>query len=201
MSDYIDLFTCPIYKVYLKDVNNETLQQWCDQWILKHPGRVFSNRLGYQSENLNILDKDLAPLYTKIQEHCNLYAKNFGVNPKLQVVLNNTWFNVNRPGAYNLEHTHAFSFFSGVYYVNVPEDSGHILFHHPHNHLDAYWDTKYDSEKTFTTENKFNITRWWVPSETGVLYLFPSWLTHSVLTNRSNKNRYSISFNTLLEKK
>ena len=45
-----------------------------------------------------------------------------------------------------------------------------------------------------TAENTYQVVVW---LENGTILLFPSWLTHSVDANRSDKPRISVSFNVM----
>ena len=63
---------------------------------------------------------------------------------------------------------------SGVYYLDVPKNSGHINFRKRLNNL---W-------------NEF-----YLRSETGKMILFDSKIQHSVAENQSNARRISLAFN------
>jgi len=65
---------------------------------------------------------------------------------------------------------------SGAYYLQVPKDSGDIVFQ---------W--------TIDSYNK--LKRWWFKPKTGDLLLFPSTLEHFVTKNTSDEKRIVISFN------
>jgi uncharacterized protein (TIGR02466 family) len=79
---------------------------------------------------------------------------------------------------------------SGVYYLNVPRDSGEIVFRDPRpgaNHAPyRLFKDDGDSEAFMPTE--------------GLVILFPSYLEHFVLPNRSDGDRISMSFNLTLER-
>lgn len=209
MKKYHDLFNCPIYVTNLinEGIDNNSLKSFCDDYKEMDKGRLVSNRIGYQSNDLDLKtyvnneDVRLQPIFDKIISHCNHYATDFGVNEDLEIALTGFWININFPNAVNMAHTHGFSFFSGVYYIDVPENSGNIVFTHPNQHIQAYWNVRYDGLQTFTQENSSNVERWWLPSCDGNLYIFPSWLEHSVEINSSKHNRYSFAFNTTLQKK
>ena len=44
--------------------------------------------------------------------------------------------------------------------------------------------------------NIWNSDSWWIPVETGELFMFPSSLTHQVVTKKGNNTRISLAFNT-----
>ena len=48
----------------------------------------------------------------------------------------------------------------------------------------------------YLDHNQYNSELWWwLPSEEGRLYIFPSWIKHLVEPNMSDEERISISFN------
>lgn len=82
------------------------------------------------------------------------------------------WFNINGPGNYNKAHHHGNTgrLMCGCLYIQVPKNSGAILFH--------------DKDDTVAIE-----------PNVGDLILFPDSLKHSVLENNSAEDRISIAFN------
>jgi uncharacterized protein (TIGR02466 family) len=103
--------------------------------------------------------------------------------------LANYWININPPGAYNKPHRHAGSRFSTVMYINVPENSGDLMFRR-----EDFWDEYlYGQSKTGTDE--YNTTEWSLPPYNDQLVIFPANITHYVETNQSNELRVSIAAN------
>ena len=85
------------------------------------------------------------------------------------------WFNIAMPGDATGWHDHkSDAILSGVYYLDVPKNSGHINFRKRLNNL---W-------------NEF-----YLRSETGKMILFDSKIQHSVTENQSNARRISLAFN------
>ena len=82
------------------------------------------------------------------------------------------WFNQMQPGHSTTLHTHddGYELISGVYYLEVPEESGGILLHLP--------------------EEVLNIS-----PQAGVMLMFPPDLAHEVEQNRSTQSRLSMAFN------
>ena len=64
---------------------------------------------------------------------------------------------------------------SGVYYVQVPENSGKLVFEY--------------------NINQYQTKRFWVEPIVGNFFLFPSTLNHFVTKNMGDDLRISISFN------
>ena len=82
------------------------------------------------------------------------------------------WFNEMQPGNITTLHTHNDSdeLLSGVYYLDVPAESGEIVFHSGSEHVAS------------------------MPAA-GDLYLFSPSLPHEVRENRSHDVRLSVAFN------
>lgn len=82
------------------------------------------------------------------------------------------WFNQMQPGHSTTLHTHddGYELVSGVYYLDVPEESGDILMHLP--------------EQTLK-----------IAPQKGVMLMFPPDLPHEVTENNSNRSRLSMAFN------
>jgi len=135
-------------------------------------------------------------LNTELQK-CTLdYIKEWGFifndfSPNF--LISEQWINISPPGAYQEIHHHTappnsetnfYPLFSGVFYVDVKENSGDLVLKSP---------VSQDLSNIPLTpkhKNKFNIT----PNNQNII-LFPSFLEHLVSQNQSNQDRISISFN------
>lgn len=99
------------------------------------------------------------------------------------------WINVNPKGGYNSPHDHLGSFWSGVYYVRVPENSegqgGAIEFLSPHKAMPSG-----GFIESAATAQKITIR----PRE-GQVLIFPAHLIHWVHPNDSDEDRITIAFN------
>ena len=98
------------------------------------------------------------------------------------------WINVNKPGDYNIKHTHPTSDLSGVLWVKAPENCGNIVFDSPfafqtHNEVESYTDE-------FRNLNNYNHCHYFNPIE-GRILVFPSHLQHHVLHNKSEAVSYT----------
>lgn len=110
---------------------------------------------------------------------------------KSKITISKMWANVNRPGSYNKSHQHNDSFISGVYYLDVPKDSGNIYFEDPRN----LWCLL---QASYTENDSFSRMEVEYEPKDGMIILFPSYLSHRVDINNSNSDRISISFNVNL---
>lgn len=123
-----------------------------------------------------------------IQKYINEYSiKVLGEEPKLHITA--SWLNSNPPGSHHHKHPHPNSKISGCLYLNVSDDTGKFNIYKPEALSDYLTDTKIEY-------NKYNYEYVWFAPKRFDLYLFPSYLQHSVDTNTSNMNRVSLAFNT-----
>ena len=100
------------------------------------------------------------------------------------------WANINPTGGLNSPHTHPNNFLSGVYYVSLPDDEGHIVFSDPRPQAAGILPQVKKWNKYVGNEIKLEI-------KPGRMVMFPAWLVHSVPVNRSPQERISISFNIM----
>ena len=91
-------------------------------------------------------------------------------------------------GDYHGQHEHPNSILSGLIYLNVPENSAPIRFYDPRPH------TKYVTIP-IAESNEKNWTHYNVKPHAGLVLIWPSWLTHEVLVNKSVDGRITAVFN------
>lgn len=102
------------------------------------------------------------------------------------------WVNISKFGDHTFPHAHwghAGSLFGGVYYPQVPKNSGNLRLFSP--------------DKKLTSVGGFNLkqlTPFHLPTyidlevKSGQVVLFPNWIGHGVLSNKSFKDRISYTF-------
>ena len=116
------------------------------------------------------------------------YIKNI-YKSQTQLYITQCWLNVAKPGGFHPEHYHPNSIISGVWY---PEFES---YKQPFIHFCNYQKSSLISLK-MDDRNVYNSDIMQAPIKSGNLLLFPSNLFHGVRINQSNKDRYSVSFNT-----
>jgi len=100
------------------------------------------------------------------------------------------WANINPPGGINTPHTHPNNYLSGVYYVQTQTGADSIFFSDPRPQASVMM-TPTNSRNVYSgNEVSFD-------ARPGRMIMFPSWLTHGVPVNRSNRDRISVSFNIM----
>ena len=93
----------------------------------------------------------------------------------------NIWTNVNEVGSKNVIHSHKTDAWAGIYYVQA-EGTGNLMFYNPANLLN---------------ECKFNspfIRNTGIQPKDGMLVLWPGWIPHEVIENKSNRQRINIAW-------
>lgn len=170
-------------------LDNKSIEEFCHRKRMEDPvGRVFSNRGGWQSNDLYEKDGELKELTNIINSRIQNLAVNFDYSKDLQIC--NYWININKRNNKNVPHTHPISLISAVYYVKVPENSGEIIFHTPLQNYDEFI-----SENIVKKYNAYNSSIYTYQPKEGDLLLFPSWLSHNVSANQTEEERISIAFN------
>lgn len=133
----------------------------------------------------NFLDqKEFKLIKQDIQNCVDEYCITSGLQP---VKIAKSWFNIQEEQGHVNEHRHELSIVSGAYYPYCDKDSAPIVFTSP---ILGPKMAEIHSAGTEFTADKMDF----VP-KTGVLILFPSWLYHRSLCNKTKK-RLTISFNT-----
>ena len=103
---------------------------------------------------------------------------------KVQIDIGNSWANINDHLAWNRPHLRKGSWYSGAFYIHSEGDEGQFLA--------INTDPKVVSDYP---PNARCIESYAVKPVTGSLIMFPSAMMHMVEPNRTDKDRYSISFN------
>ena len=99
------------------------------------------------------------------------------------------WGIINPPGSSNKLHNHPYNFLSGVFYLQVPENSGQIIFHDPKPQAEVLSPPKVENHSIHVA-HRVNFQ-----PKNGTLLFFPSYLNHEVEENNSQDDRIIVSFN------
>tara|TARA_R110000787_G_scaffold158509_1_gene272398 strand:- start:1027 stop:1566 length:540 start_codon:yes stop_codon:yes gene_type:complete len=160
----------------LKDIDNNILKEHC----LKYKNIINRERGNDVTDTLSE-DSDI-PTHPELEKMLNGVNKQYFLKYKKNLKLEEFWGHIHDKNQSTTLHHHATvnnldnsPHISGVYYVNVPENAGVIVFQYP--------------------TNQFLNKRYWVQPKEGLFILFPSTLEHFVTRNKNKKERISISFN------
>lgn len=180
-------FPSVIWSATTHVVNNHELINYAYERKKTDKGRSISNYGGWQSSDVLANDNfEVDRLVTYLNKEIQECAQQVGLKPNLQIY--NLWININPTGSYNNLHNHVGAVFSGVYYVQADPVQGNIQFERNDG-------AEYHLPTDIGKETYFSCTRATYAAKTNALYVFPSWLKHSVQGNTSEHDRISISFN------
>jgi len=172
----INIFEIPLIKLILKDLDTSHWISLLYQLKKENPGGVSkSNGGGYQSEDDLHLNQLFFPLIEIINSSINKIFK----DPNLKIM--GMWGNISSFSNFNWPHSHSSDkltqMISGVLYLQVPKNSGDIVFCSPYDvNIQVFKHTPIEKE----------------------IILFPANTQHLVYPNESNEDRLSIAFNISL---
>tara|TARA_Y100000816_G_C25860415_1_gene449251 strand:+ start:9 stop:656 length:648 start_codon:yes stop_codon:yes gene_type:complete len=201
MSELHILFPTPVYQNFLEFRPSE-LKSMIDyvsnlDWASDKDIYEGPNGETTKLEADLLSEPELENLRKKIDEEVYNFAKSLQIDfGKHGLKRINSWGNLQKKGNYIKEHRHNNTQFSGVFYLQTPENSGDIIFTTRNaTWINSYWEpslTGYDDLNSF--EKRFS------PQQCGI-FLFPAHLDHYVTPSHSEEERYSISFNYNLDGK
>ena len=179
-------FPSVVWSSVIHVVDNAEVKSFVYSLQETNQGRIVSNYNGFQSQDIKSGDCPAIDRLVKLlNDEMNTCANQVGMR---HLEIQNLWININPPNSYNHLHNHVGSVLSGVYYVDATSEQGNIQFERNDN-AEYHIPTKVAKETYYTS------TRATYAGKTNALYIFPSWLKHSVQGNKSNADRISISFN------
>jgi len=163
----------------------------------RNPSTGRSSRGGWQYHGHNLFDEP-DPAIKECKEYMLAYAFTFldylwkkslikrKKPKKLKAV---GWPNVSKAGNYNVDHCHPNSFFSSVYYLQVPKKmkGGGLIINDPRCPMVEMAGDGYHS---YWGEGSYLIK-----PKAGTIVMFPSWLSHSVEAFQGPGQRISIAVN------
>lgn len=150
----------------------------------------YSDVDGYMSNDRRVLER-----YPKLKNVCMKHMESFifdelKVDKNAKIVTRLSWFNDHPPNHSAHKHCHANSMFSGVLYLDVPENSGAIIFEKPNVNRTI--------EPNIDEWNIFNCRSWRIEPQNGLCVVFPSHLEHYTEVNNTQQNRYSLAFDMMV---
>jgi uncharacterized protein (TIGR02466 family) len=179
------LFPRPLYK---NNINYSFSEQELT-YINSIKNTFYQENGTVQDGNNYVLDKHFSiELKTLLQNQLNVYAKEVFCYD-CDVYITHSWINVNPPKSCHYSHNHVNSIFSGVFYIQVPEDSPGL----------KIWNDR--TSMFYITPNKFNSFNshgMLINVKQGDIVLFPSEMQHEVSQNNSSIDRISLAFNSFV---
>jgi uncharacterized protein (TIGR02466 family) len=190
------LFAVPLYQTNIGKDDNDTDFIKSQEFV-----RMPADNGSY-TVNKRILDSaELKNLRNKIQSHIdNFTYEILDCDDQLCFEIQNSWVNQHGKNDFAGLHRHSNSIISGIYYLEVYDQSGAIVFQKDKSYYNLWTDTieigfNYQQHGDQDRLNVFNADAWGIYPQVGDLILFPSLLYHSVTENLSDDTRYSLAFN------
>lgn len=187
-----DWFPTPIWHFMLEDhqkLNYLLLQEIRAERQENPEGEKRSNILGWHSSS-KLYKREGFSEFVKIISQNSLEvatALHWDLT-KFFMEITGCWAIVNGKMASNSVHNHPNSILSGVYYLQAPENCGAISFHDPRSAAQMLM-------PPMTEFSPWTLPKISYKPQAGTMLLFPSWLSHNVEMNMSEKVRISLSFN------
>tara|TARA_B100000085_G_scaffold252447_1_gene250202 strand:+ start:373 stop:1125 length:753 start_codon:yes stop_codon:yes gene_type:complete len=104
---------------------------------------------------------------------------------KFDIVLRNSWINIQSKRQSHEWHCHPGYTIAGVYYMRVSADQGGIQFQNPNIMMQNCW---------FPENPRASQSIEIIPDD-GDIILFPAWLMHNTMQNTTDEDRISVAFN------
>ncbi len=192
----IPLFAIPFYKSNLGYLPRDIYDSVKELEYERTPGDN-----NFYSINKYILDLECFKiLKNKIMNHLDFFIyDSLDVKRNMQFNIENSWINKHMPGDHSPEHYHGNSLISGVFYIDINEDSGPIKFYKDKTHYNLWTETvRVDfnwQDGNAKNSNLYNTHSVEFLPKKNDLILFPSLLNHEVEKNESSEIRYSLAFN------
>lgn len=145
----------------------------------------------YQSMNrLHLTSPTFAELGKHLARHVASFARTLEYDLEgRRLEMTDCWVNVMPRSAAHGMHVHPISTISGTYYVQTPKGCSKLKFEDPR--LTSFMAAP-PRRPDCSPENRAFV---YYPAEAGNVVLFESWMRHEVASNRSDRERVSISFN------
>ena len=200
----------PTY-IYFKDVPggaelNQALKQAIyamreEDAVGLHRSNVKQAGAWHSQDDLN-RRPEFVELSREVLEAAERVYRDQAYDPGFVPAIDNMWANVSPRHAFNRTHVHPGVIWSGVYYIQAPENSGRIYFTDPRVQAQMLRPRIHEEGR----KQAHNWTEVYFEPVEGRLILFPAWLSHEVEPNLSQAEgdagmRISISFNLFQRRK
>ena len=190
----------PMFSVPLYQTNIPSLDPIEQSWIknLNFPPQSVGL---YEDENEEPINKGMKvlnqPQLKKLRQQITNAIDNFTqdvLDIEQKFELTTSWVNKYSKADLNHQHSHPNSMISGVYYIESDETSSPIIFNKPYFFTNLFHETIKPTFKD-KNNNQYNQDYYGSTPKTGDLFLFPSWLEHTVPPQEVDKERWSLAFN------
>lgn len=187
---YIHLWATPIYHSVLESLNDHNVN-----WSKQLEFEDMPNKTGKYSTNKAVLTDEVFDFTRKeVYNHIHQYLiDHLQIHPRHKngFYITKSWVNEFSKGSGSNLHIHENSLFSGVIYLDVPEDGeGELEFEREERYQVTPSTIQFDYNW-----NALNCKSFSIPAENKKIILFPSTLRHRITEITSDTKRYSLAFN------
>jgi uncharacterized protein (TIGR02466 family) len=153
---------------------------------------------GKQQYHFNGDEEGCQPLFNSINNEMNRVWKEvlYG-SDEYYTKITDIWASMGSADYIVEPHQHPLQSLTGVFYVTAESSQLKFLTPVPQV-MDKYPQTP--DYMTINSFNSYNSSTWTIPCKSGVMLVFPSYLTHYV-ENKDGEDRISIAFNAEIERK
>jgi len=192
IAKVIELFPIPLYTakidLSISDINNIEKEDY---------EKMPSKNGSFSKEKYLLHNSKYENLKKEVMKHLGVYTKKYlNIQDDIKFYMQNSWSVKHDIGDWGQPHCHSNSLLSGVLYTKTNKDSGNINFLKP----DGYTNLFHSSTNVpFDKIGIHNCKEYNIQPQIGDILLFPSHLLHAIEENKSNTDRYSVSFNFHIE--
>lgn len=193
------LFSAPIFKtdIGIMDSIEKTWiksLQFTEQTVGTYSGE---ENIVATNKGMKVLEQpQLKKLREQIQKALDFFTDQI-LDIEERFEITTSWVNRYSKEDLNDKHSHPNSMISGVYYIESDDTSAPIIFEKPYLYTNLFHDSIKPTFKN-KNNNQFNTDYYGFKPKSGELLLFPSWLEHSVPTQKIDQFRYSLAFNCFM---
>jgi uncharacterized protein (TIGR02466 family) len=192
MDEVIGLFPTPV--LIVDKLPDDALIASCQEDALQ--ARKAANAQTGLLSHSDPVNPKTRPAYAKIARLIAPKLVEFGTvlfGERLAWTIKEMWVNVLETGGYQLIHTHANSFISGVIYLTPSHPSARTVFHKSIGGTNFI----FRHAGRNVQMGPFNADKWQMPDVgPGAMLLFPSYLLHEAPVNQGGQ-RITIAFNAI----
>tara|TARA_R110002051_G_scaffold53271_1_gene100575 strand:+ start:2655 stop:3260 length:606 start_codon:yes stop_codon:yes gene_type:complete len=182
--------------IHQENLNNPALNKKLEKLgreLMNSPNlKQKSNAGGLQAHAPDLKHPVLGEFFKAVMAPLNELVKHYHIAGDFSCGFQDLWFNLNRKGDYNLQHSHGGTDFSGTYYIKCAPGSGDLVLVNPNQ---SKFLLNLTSTFQFKEANAMNAYTYTIKTTPMELCVFPAELQHYVTRNNNKEDRLSLSFN------
>ena len=191
--EVLQLFPTPVYTTTIPEEHARVVPWFYDQEMLTD--EVDSLNYGERSKNSYILNEpECVDLNKFILNETLTFGQDYLGYDYDEYRFSQSWVSYKVPGQHHAQHTHPNSLISGVFYFgDIDDETPSLKFHRM---VGAFNESRISPKEILDKrEHPFAWSEFNIKASPGLLVLFPSYFSHSVPMNQSEKVSCSLAFN------